>query len=234
MACTTINSHKGLTCSRGQLRQEPELHAHRPRHACSASLQWATTPFDVPCGTTHCRKTLLTFGSGLANPPLPLCSSPACFGRIACGVKPYSSSLPLLPSTRSVPPESVRQETPRLGQNWCATQRHCLGMAASLPAFRRFGAGDVHTLPYSPPASSTANHGFVPVALRCFRTAPCPKAGAVTGLSYQRPPVSRGADASRFPLGALRCHQRLSSHPVRQTLRSFDTSRCLVLSKFHP
>lgn len=108
---------------------------------------------------------------------------PACFGRIAYKSNPTHQSPPLDHRAQPVPTELVCQEAPRLDYCYCATWCHCLCKTASFPAFRRFQRGDVpEPFVYSPSASSTTNHGFMPMAPRC--SAKAPSKGAVTGLSY--------------------------------------------------
>lgn len=81
---------------------------------------------------------------------------------------PTHRSPPLGCQAQPVPPELVGQEDPRLDYRYCATWRHCLSKTASLSAFRRFQGGDVpEPFLYSPSASSTTNHGFMPMAPRC-------------------------------------------------------------------
>lgn len=54
-------------------------------------------------------------------PPSPLLAQfPTDFGRIVLSVKPYSPSLPLSPSIRTVPPVTVRREVPHLDCSYCA------------------------------------------------------------------------------------------------------------------
>lgn len=126
-------------------------------------------PQDTHCwADTHCRKTLPTFGNGSPNPPLPKGSSPCASVVSHYRSNPTHRSPSLGCPAQPVPPELVGQEDPRLDYRYCATWRHCLSKTASLSAFRRFQGGDVpEPFLYSPSASSTTNHGFMPMAPRC-------------------------------------------------------------------
>jgi len=72
----------------------------------------------------------------------------------------------------------------------------------------------------------------MPVAPRC--SAQHPPLVPLQVWAMHRPPVSRGALASRFPLRVLYRHRYLRSHPVRQVLRSFDTPHRSVFHRLSP
>lgn len=97
-------------------------------HTLSQTLPAFGRGRQTPCCPGHARQLLHALRSYRALNQTLLTESP-----------------PLVHPTRPVPPESVRQEVPRLGHGYCATWRHCLNRAASLAAFRRFQGGDVHS-----------------------------------------------------------------------------------------
>lgn len=153
-------------------RQTMLFHRHAAKRVDSLTAT-GRQAFLPPSGHTHFANAP-GFWDEVPASPLRYCAQlPMGFGRIARSVKPYSPSLPLVPSSATVPPVRVRKETPRLDCRYCAPKRHCLSITTSLPAFRRFPRLDVpEQFGYSSCASSTTNHGFTPMALRNSTTPP--------------------------------------------------------------
>ena len=125
--------------------------------------------FNAPLqGQTHTFANAPNFRKQVAKPAAALGSSPCASVVSHYRSNPTHRSPPLGCQAQPVPPELVGQEDPRLDYRYCATWRHCLSKTASLSAFRRFQGGDVpEPFLYSPSASSTTNHGFMPMAPRC-------------------------------------------------------------------